>query len=76
MMTRSVWSSREDILSCNPSIYIKCVYRPETRAHDQRDFLEKLKMGDFVTRFLKSSVLQGESGKASYSQGQKNMEHG
>ena len=52
--TRSVWFSHEEILSRNSSIHIKCVYRPETCAHGQCEFLEKLMMGNFTARLLKS----------------------
>lgn len=78
--TRSVWFSHEEILSCNPSIHIKRVYRPETHAHGQCQFMEKLMMGNFTTRFLKSLcalVFREESGKPSYLQGQKkHCKHG
>lgn len=74
--TRSVSFSHVDILSHSLSFHIKHVYRPEMCAHGQCEFLEKLNMGDFTTRFLKrlcALFFREESGKPNDLQKQRNI---
>lgn len=75
--TRSVSFSHEEILSHSLSFCVKRVYRPETYAHGQCEFLEKLNMGHFTTRFLKSLCalfFREESGKPNDLQRQKTLQ--